>query len=494
MFQKVIEPDELFSVWLLVGAGVYIAILLTLGMAGRWLRRSNSPGDFFLAGRSLGFLTLLLTLYATQYSGNTFVGYAAQGYRLGPAFMYGILTLGIVPSIYLLFGPKLRKIASKNNLITLGDYIQHRYGSRPLTTLVSLASTVALINFIITNLIAIGIIVEILTGGRVSYEWGVILLALVVVVYEILGGLRSVAWTDIIQGVLILAGSIILVVGTLVLLGGLEPALELLRTDSPQLLEPPDLGNNITWISSIIVFGIGIAIYPHAIQRLYAARSTSSLKLALSVMVFLPLLTTLPAITWGFLGNGIFPGLSTAESGEITPLILERLVSEFPAFYWIAVILFIAILGAIMSTMDSALLSSSSALVTDFVPIAEKRRINVAKVVSVALMAVAIIVALLVRGGIFGLIELKFELLLPCAPSLFLGLYWRRLKAAPLLAGFIAGLALTAFLLLAGGVAELVPERPFDIHAGLWGLGLNLAVVLIAHRLLAFRNRYRPAK
>lgn len=473
--------------WLIIAASAYIALLLGIGIAGRRARRGNSPSDFFLAGRGLGLLTLLLTLYATQYSGNTFVGYAAQGYRLGPAFLYGVLTLASVPAVYLLFAPRLRRVASKHNLVTFGDYIQHRFRSRTLTMLVSAASTVALVNFIITNLIALGIIIEVLTAGRVSYLWSVLILAAVMVIYEILGGLRSVTWTDMLQGVLILAGSIFLLGLTLSHFGGLEPALALLRAEQPLLLEPPDLAGNVTWISSILVFAIAASIYPHALQRIYAAKSTANLKRALAIMVFLPFVTSLPAITWGVLGNALFPGLSAEASEQITPLILEQLAADFPALYWGIILFVIAVLAAIMSTIDSALLSSSSALVTDFAPVSERRRTAAAKVVSVLVMAIAVGVALVFRGNIFGLIEIKFELLLPCAPSLYFGLYWRRITAPPLIAGFLAGVALTVALLLGGALSDFLPQRPLGVHAGLWGLLLNIAVTIVLARLRAVR-------
>ena len=469
--------------------GLYVGLLLLIGVRARRAQRSKQQGDFFLAGRGLGLVVLLMTLYATQYSGNTFVGYAAEGYRSGGAFLYGALILGVVPAAYLLFGPRLRRLATRHNFVTLGDYIQHRYRSRTLRLLISLATTVALVNFMVTNLIALGIITERLSDGAISYELSVVAMAAVMLIYELLGGLRGVAWSDVLQGTLILGGSLTFLALVVALLGGFTPAIESVRASAPGLLEPPGLDGNITWLSSVALFAIGASLYPHALQRIYAAKSDRTLKRALAMMVFLPFITALPAITWGVLGNSLFGGLGAEASEQITPLLLERVVQQFPLITWVALIFVAAVLAAIMSTIDSALLSSASAVVNDFVPVRPRARIAIAKAASVALMAGAVALALAFQGNIFALIELKFELLLPCAPSVYLGLYWKRLTAAPLIAGFAAGLGLTLALLVASTATDAVPARPLGVHAGLWGLLLNLTVVAAAMAIRARRAR-----
>jgi SSS family solute:Na+ symporter len=107
---------------------------------------------------------------------------------------------------YLLFAPRLQALASRFKFLTLGDYLQHRYSDRRITLLATILATWALANYILSNLKAIGFIVETTTGGRISFVHGILLLSLIMVIYKTLGGFRSVAWTDAIQGVILLAG------------------------------------------------------------------------------------------------------------------------------------------------------------------------------------------------------------------------------------------------------------------------------------------------
>ncbi|MBW2692187.1 MAG: sodium:solute symporter family protein, partial [Deltaproteobacteria bacterium] len=193
--------------WLgVAGLISYLAVLIGIALAARRARQSESPADHFLAGRGLGVFVLFLTLYATAYSGNSLLGYPGQAYRQGFSW---VMATGFMLSIIVVFhalAPKLRPIAARERFVTPGDWIRFRFsnepGSRALLLAVSFLMAFALANFLFGSLKAMGELTEQFTGAAISYEWGVFLLAGMILFYETVGGMRAVAWTDALQGVL----------------------------------------------------------------------------------------------------------------------------------------------------------------------------------------------------------------------------------------------------------------------------------------------------
>ena len=170
---------------------VYLLLLLAIAEVARRARRDRSPADHFLAGRDLGVFVLFLTLYATTYSGNSLLGYPGEAYRRGFSW---IMATGFMMSIIVVFHlmvPRLRPVAVAKGFVTPGDWIRHRFGAEPwgraLLLAVAVLMIVALANFLFAQLKAMGLMAEQVTEGIVPYEWGVILLAATVLLYETLG-------------------------------------------------------------------------------------------------------------------------------------------------------------------------------------------------------------------------------------------------------------------------------------------------------------------
>ncbi len=117
---------------------IYMASLLVIGAWARRASRESSLKDYYLAGGSLGVLSLFFTLYATQYSGNSFFALPGKAYRdgvLAGAFIFGVM--GIV-LVYQLYAPRLRALAEEQGFISVGDFIRWRYGDERLLLAVNL--------------------------------------------------------------------------------------------------------------------------------------------------------------------------------------------------------------------------------------------------------------------------------------------------------------------------------------------------------------------
>ena len=419
---------------------------------------------------------LLLTLYATQYSGNTLIGYPGEAFRLGFSWVMSVGFMMAIIVVYLLFAPRLHHLARRHQFITPGDWLAYRFRSPALTLLANLLFVAAIASYLLAQLIAMGHITAGLSGGAVPYWVGVLLLALVVVVYETVGGMRAVAWTDTVQGLMLvvgLTGLLIAVSPTPTHLAGLT---EWIATESPEKVAVPGWDVCRNWFSTLVLIGFSAAVYPHAIQRIYAARDGAALKRSFSVMVFLPLVTTGSVFLVGILAIEQLAGTGPIEADQVLPLLLTQWSESSPVLYALSLLVIVAAVSAIMSTADSVLLSLSSILAKDVLGTTilqggdEAHLTQAGKFVSWILVAALAGIALNPRITLWGLTEVKMEILGQVAPLFVLGVSWDRLTTRAALTGMVTGT--TAYVgLLATGHSEL-----WDIHAGVVALLVNLLV------------------
>ncbi len=466
-----------------IAVGLYIATLMVVAFVARRARKDDSLSEFYLAGRGLGPLVLFLTLYATQYSGNSLLGYPGEAYRLGYAWVMSVGFMLAIVVAYLAIAPRLFRVARRFRYVTPGDWIEHRFASPALTHTANLLWVAAIANYLLAQLMAMGHVVAGLTGDAVPYWVGVLLLALVIIVYETLGGLRAVAWTDGLQAVMLVAGLVGVMVAVAPTTARLERLTEWIIQNEPHKAAVPSWSMCVTWASTVLMIGLSAAVYPQAIQRIYAAEDARALKRSVGRMAFMPLVTMVPIMMVGIFGIEHFAGLSAVEADQVLPRLLGEWATRSLWLYWMAILVVLAVVAAIMSTADSVLLSLSSILAKDFLGRSvlkgtpEARLTHAGKLLSWGVMACLVTIALVPRITLWGLIELKMELLVQVAPAFFLGLRWRGLTARATLAGMIGGLMCSLLLPLVGF------DRPLGLHAGLVGLAANLllCVTLSVH-------------
>ncbi len=481
--------DPLLSTSGIIFMALYLGSLILIGFLGRIKRKEDTLSDFYLAGRGMGFFVLFLTLYATQYSGNTIVGYAGKAYREGYTVLVAVTFMMSVIGGYLIFAPKLYRLSKKLNFITVGDYIQHRYKSRIFTVIAVILLIIALGNFILTNLKAMGHIVEATTGGQIPFVYGVLALSLIMVVYETLGGLRSVAWTDVIQGVILLFGCAIIFLAIEYQYGGLTNTAEYFIQNRPLEWSPPSWEEKRVWLSTLLIVIFGISIYPQAIQRIYAAKDERSLKSSLQVMVFMPLVTTFFIVVIGIVGSTQIPGLDRDESEQITLLLLSDIAKSLPYIEFVIILFVTAAVAAIMSTVDSALLAISSLFTQDLYrplrPLSSQNHLTfMGKLFSWMIMGIMAYLAIQLPQTIWRLMEIKLEILSQVAPTIILGIGIKSLRREAVFTGLIVGVLVTFGIMFGDWNGTISTERPWDFHAGLWGLATNLLTIGIVSMFL----------
>ena len=478
-----------YGAWAFIS--VYLLSLLVIGWFAKKSRKENTLSDFYLAGKGLGLSVLFLTLFATQYSGNTFFGFTGATYRVGYSWILSMHFMTSIVVCYLLFAPKLYRISKTQNFITPADYIQHRFNYKALSIIISIIGTVALSNYLLAQLMAMGRAMQgISAGSDIYYIGGVIALATIIVIYGTMGGLRAVAWTDAIQGVVLLFGFSVLLIMLFEKFGALSKATEIIanmdQINGTRKASVPDAQTCRTWLSYIIALGFSLSLYPQAIQRIYAAKSEKTLKRGLAVMAFMPMPTMIIAVIAGIMALAYIPGLEGAATDQVFGQVL-RVIQEYSILgYGLSILILSAILAAMMSTADSALLTISSMFTKDIYtkffdsPPSEKTLTLVGKFCSWGFLALLIILAIMLRDNtsLVKLIDRKIDLLIQVAPAFMIGIHFTWLKAKPVFWGIVCGLII-ALIIPYLELDFISKGKVFGFHAGLVGLIPNLAIALI---------------
>jgi solute:Na+ symporter, SSS family len=469
------------NAWIFVS--IYLGSLIIVGFVGYKARKENTLKDFYLAGNGFGLIVIFLTLYATQYSGNTLFGYSGKTYRVGYAWIMSVHFMTAIVACYMIYAPRLYARAKKYNYITPTDYLQHRFNSNWINVVATLIMMAVLSNYLLAQLMAMGRAMQGLSSAdpTTAYQQGVILLTLIMVIYGTLGGIRAVAWTDVIQGLVLMVGFIILLFMLFKQFGSISLATNTIQ-QMPDATKAnvPDANRLREWLSYIVIVGLGSTLYPQAIQRIYAARSEKVLRHGLAFMAFAPLFTVLIAVVTGIYAIAYMPGLEGTESDQVLTRMLAVIQGNSILGYWLVVVLFAAILAAMMSTADSALLSISSMLSKDIYgrfiePNASEARLTLmGKLFSWCLIVFLVWLAIYLsdKASLLKLLDRKFDLLIQLVPAFMISIHWQRMKSLPTLIGLIAGVLLSLWLAY-GGFSFVQNGKIAGFHPGLIGLLLN---------------------
>jgi Na+/proline symporter len=323
-----------------------------------------------------------------------------------------------------------------------------------------------------------------------------VILASIILVYETLGGFRAVAWTDVLQGVILMLGFAALVYLIIDRFGSLSETTAILQNGSEAdraKTFPPNPVESRRWISYVILFGLGASLYPQAIQRIFAARSERALQKGLAVMAFLPFTTALIVVFVGVVGAAHIPDLNDSQTDRILTIICREVQSSSVFGYWLVVILFAGILGALMSTADSCLLTLSSMITKDLYrrfihPTASESLLTkMGKTLSLGIVVLMAGLAIYLnqleqKPTLVKLLDMKFDMLVQLVPAFMIGIHSTRLQSVPVAIGMIAGLIVTFGLYWSDSI------RQIGFHMGLYGLIVNLTIALLGSAFISKRS------
>ncbi len=462
----------------LIVLSVFFLVTLVAGRAAKLARLKPSPDEsFYLADRRLGSLALFLTLAATNFSAFTVLGLAGAGYRLGYAF-YPVMGLGtafMVIGLYLI-GLPFSETGVRRGWVTPADFVEDRYGSPILKKAYAIALVAFTLPYLALQPISAGLLLESALG--VPYVVGAVSVAAVIALYTIFGGMRAVVRTDVLHGVMLMGIAALAWALVVRRLGGFVPAHELVAERSPALLSRPGGGAGLSpaaYAGYFLLWLLADPMFPQLNQRFLAARDGKAMR---RTIVAYPLVTTILfflTVSTGVLGSMVLPGLGGAGADRIWPALAAEAAPR-PLAGAVTAFLLLAPLAALMTTMDSQLLTLASVVVRDLA--GKKDAPHLVSRTAVALLAsVGTAIALVPPDDILAFLnKSSFLGYAAMAPLFFCGLYSSRPGAIAGLASLVLGelaVVLTGFGFLT------VPGVPpiFTVAAVSWGtLALGTAV------------------
>ena len=319
---------------------------------------------YFIAGKKLPPWVVAFSTNATGESGWLLLGLTGMGYAVG-VHAYWVVAGEVtgIAAAWLLMSRRLKRMADATDSITVPDVLAARFKDK--SHVLRIISTL-----IILSMVGVYVAAQLVATGKafsgfteMTYATGVVFGAAVIIVYTLVGGYKAVAWTDLIQGILMLTGLIVVPLAAISAAGGWDAVLSTLAAEDPGLLNPwgPD-GKSVKAfiaVASFLAIGVGFLGVPQLMVRFMSARSEKSLVPAMIISIIVIFLFDIGAVTTGLAGRALFPGLEDPEG--IFPLLATELFS--PVY---AGILMVVVLAAIMSTADSLLIMASSAVVRDF--------------------------------------------------------------------------------------------------------------------------------
>ncbi len=454
---------------------VYLILMLSIGVYA-YLRTKNST-DYFLGGRALGPWPAALSAGASDMSGWLLLGLPGYAYAAGLESFWLAAGLLIGNWInWLIAAKRLRTYSITTDSITIPEFLSRRFNdsSRLIQTISALFILLFFLFYTSSGLVAGGKLFETVFG--LDYSTAVIVGTVCVVSYTLFGGFLAVAWTDLVQGLLMAAALLIVPIATMQ--GSFSDLGNSLATINPELLtiwNGMD-GKPLSTIAiiSLVAWGLGYFGQPHILARFQATRSNRDLTTARRIAIGWTALAMAGAVMVGLVGLIYVTNhpTTTLEDGEKIFMLLVN-----AAFHpVIAGILLAAILAAIMSTADSQLLVSSSALAEDFYKQVIKRDASSEEVVRVGRIGVilisitALVLAMTPDSSVLGLVSYAWAGFgAAFGPALVLSLYWQRMNRNGALAGIlVGGLTIVIWKQISGGifdVYEIVPGIIFSTIA-----------------------------
>ncbi len=457
-----------------VGVSIYLVAMLVIGIAVA--RRTKSQEDFIVAGRRLPVWILSATIIATWFGGGTMLGSAGMGYQGG--FLASIADPFGAAVVMFLMGFFFVRTFRRMKLLTFIEYFEDRFGK--------FAGVVASIGLIVSNvgwtgalLVAFGYVFQTLTN--VPMEWGILGGAVVVLAYTTIGGMWAVAITDFVQVVIIAIGLVMLLTVVLIDVGGWSTIAPQLPEHSFRMIPLEHTAERwLRYMRLWLIFGLADLTAQTLIQRIFAAKTERVAQNAFYLAGFGHLALGVIPVLLGIIASVTIPGLDDPET------VIPRLAVEH--LHPIAIAVFVgAMLAAIMSSADSALLATASIISVNLAPLfkknlTDKQKLLVTRISIPVVGILAVYIALKVQL----VLELMFDansFILVCIIVPFIaGIWWKKANRTGALSAMAVG------LLAWGGSEWFFPEMAGDVI----GLVFALVTIIIVTNLTQKQDPPKP--
>ena len=502
------------NIIVLVAFAFYMVLMIAIGVV--YSRKTKNNEDYFLGGRNLGGWTAALSAQASDMSGWLLMGLPGSVYLAGTGEVWiavGLL-LGTILNWYLV-SSRLRKYTIvAGNSLTIPSFFQNRYRDRKGVIKIVSAIIIAIFFAVYTaSAFSSGAKLFATLFGhsqngemdQTAYLIGLAIASVVILVYTFMGGFKAVCTTDLIQGLLMLVAILAVPIVAYALLTwdqGFSQALVAKGVENPgnylDFFKNTD-GSPVAWnsIVSSLAWGLGYFGMPHIIIRFMAIKNETEVKKSRKIAIVWVILSLAAACLIGMIARGYLSQQLDAGNSETAFIrLIQEIFSGNGVLIFIGGIFLCGILAAIMSTADSQLLVTASAVSEDMYKgvikkdASEKKSLLVGKIAVVVVAVIAFFIALDPNSSIMSLVSDAWAGFGSAfGPVVLLALFWKRSN----LAGAISGMTVGALTVIVWDYIPLMNGATISTASGLYSLVPGFFLALIVNVIVSLVTK-APAK
>lgn len=464
----------------------YLVVALIVGLfAGRG-RSKLSVSEYAVAERGLGLVVMWFLMGGTIFSAFAFLGGPGWAFSRGAAAFYivGYVALGMIP--WYIIGPRLAKLGKERGYMTMGDFLRDRYRSTTLVIVMGVVAITAFIQYLTLQLTGVAYVFNVMTQGSVPLWAGALIAYGIVIVYVVTGGVRAAAWSDVIQGALMLIVAWVIGIWIVNYLhdspGEMFRAIDSERPGFLTLGQDGSTMGTVEFTTILLVSGIGFLMWPHLFSKSFSTTERRIKQVVISYPLFA--LFLIPVLFIGFAAVTNVPENALADPDHILPhLVSNVLPMGALAFGLIGA----GALAAAMSSADAITHGASVTLTRDIVrplrpAISEKAQVWTMRAAVIGIGAVAYYLAIVGVESLVALLAGAYGAIVQFAPAVYGGLFWRRASAPGAIVGLVVGIAVNFYYQL------LADGNPLGIHEGILGLIANVVLFVVVSLLVPGRR------
>ena len=431
---------------------IYLALVLVVGSTSHRLFTGTGE-DYFLATRTIGSFVLLMSLFGTHMTAFSLLGASGEAYRTGIG-VFGLMASSsaiVVPAVFYFLGPRLWSVGKERGYITQVQYFRERWDSDGVGLLLFFVLIALLIPYLLIGVMGGGIALSQITGGAVPVWVGSLSVCVVVMAYVTYGGLRGTAWVNTFQTLVFMtlgAAAFFWIVNRL---GGLGPALDRVAASHPELLVRGDRVS--PWkLLTYACIPLSVGMFPHIFMHWLTARRARSFRLPVMAYPLCVAVVWVPSVLLGVLGRADVPGLEGPAANSILILLIERHAPEL-----LAGLLAAGVFAAIMSSLDSQVLSLGTMFTQDIVRhygfhdrMSERKQVLVGRLFVAGILFATFLISLVTGQSIFKLGIWSFTGFAGLFPVVVAAVFWKRSTKQGAVASILTVVALWIYFFARG--------------------------------------------
>ncbi|NIM50707.1 MAG: sodium/solute symporter [Gemmatimonadales bacterium] len=426
----------------------YLGVIIGIGVLSA---RFSSTGvsHFFVGGRKMHRFVVALSAVVSGRSAWLLLGVTGMAYSMGAGAVWAVTGYIIAELfLFLFYAGRLRRFSETHDCVTLPDFFAARFGDR--------SGLLRSVLIVVILIFMVGYVSAQFVGGGKAFAasfglnptGGILLTAMIVLIYTTLGGFLAVSLSDTLQACIMILALVIVPVIAIADRGGLATVLAELRSLDPTLIDPVALAAGV--IIGFLGIGLGSPGNPHIIVRYMSIAEADQLRYSAVVGTIWNVVMAWGALFIGLAGRAYFPEVSLlpdADTEQLYPLLAAQHLH--PVLFGIVVA---SIFAAIISTADSQLLVAASSVVRDLYEkilrrgevVPQKRLVLYSRIMVALLVTAALVFGVLAEQLVFWLVLFAWAGLgAAIGPTSVLALFWRRTTRAGVIAGLVTGTVVT---------------------------------------------------